>query len=225
MPSSEIPVEPTTAPRRVLVAGASGFVGRRLCPALADGRPRRRRDDPPPRDLPGRRRAGLRRRPRRRHADRGARRRRRRLLPGALPRQPRLRAARRRGRHRLRAGRRDRGRRADRLPRRARQGGRRPLAPPALAPRGRGAARPRRRTGHDAAGRHRHRPPGPLVGDDPAAGRAAAAHGDPALGVHPHPADRAQRRGALPRRRPRRRGDGRGGRSRSAATRCCATPT
>ena len=34
--SSRVPVEPTSSPRRVLVAGASGFVGRRLCPALAE---------------------------------------------------------------------------------------------------------------------------------------------------------------------------------------------
>lgn len=34
--SSDVPVPPTAQPRRVLVAGASGFVGRRLCPALSD---------------------------------------------------------------------------------------------------------------------------------------------------------------------------------------------
>ena len=33
---SDVTVDPTDRPRRVLVAGASGFVGRRLCPALAD---------------------------------------------------------------------------------------------------------------------------------------------------------------------------------------------
>ncbi len=35
-PTSDVPVPPTVRPRRVLVAGASGFVGRRLCPALAE---------------------------------------------------------------------------------------------------------------------------------------------------------------------------------------------
>lgn len=34
--SDPVPVDRTSHPRRVLVAGASGFVGRRLCPALAD---------------------------------------------------------------------------------------------------------------------------------------------------------------------------------------------
>jgi uncharacterized protein YbjT (DUF2867 family)/membrane protease YdiL (CAAX protease family) len=33
---SDVTVDPSDRPRRVLVAGASGFVGRRLCPALAD---------------------------------------------------------------------------------------------------------------------------------------------------------------------------------------------
>ncbi len=42
---------PADVPRRVLVAGASGFVGRRLCPLLVERGHEVVRDDPPPRDL------------------------------------------------------------------------------------------------------------------------------------------------------------------------------
>ena len=60
------------------------------------------------------------------------------------------------------------------------------------------------RPGDHAAGRHRHRPRGPLLGDDPPARRAAAADGHAAVGQHPHAADRPGRRRPLPRRRARR---------------------
>ena len=70
---------------------------------------------------------------------------------------------------------------------------RRALAAPAQPARGRAAAGSRRRAGHDAAGRDRDRSPGAVVGDDPPAGPAAAGDGDPEVGEHPDPADRARR--------------------------------
>ena len=63
------------------------------------------------------------------------------------------------------------GRPPDRLPRRARGRGPGAVAAPALAPRGRGPARPGRRAGDGAARRHRGRSRRHLVGDDPPAHR------------------------------------------------------
>ena len=93
---------------------------------------------------------------------------------------------------------------ADRLHGRARRRRRRPLPAPALASRGRGAARGGRGPGHGAARRDRGRRRRHLVGAHPAAGEEPAGDGGAALGVHPHPADRARRRDPLPRRRRRR---------------------
>ena len=140
-----------TEPRTVLVTGATGFIGRRLVPALVeqghDVRAMTRRPD----DYDG---AGT--------AVGGdvfdptslsdpLAGRRRRDLPGALPRRPRLRAQGRRRGPDLRPRRRRRGGLADRLPRRARCRRRRAVAPPALAARGRGAARLDGRAGDGAA--------------------------------------------------------------------------
>ena len=52
---------------------------------------------------------------------------------------------------------------------------------------------------------------GHLLGDDPPARRAPAGHGHAALGRHPYPADRGRRRGPLPRRGARPPGRGRPG--------------
>ena len=95
---------------------------------------------------------------------------------------------------------------ADRLPRRAREGRRRALGAPALPARGRAAARRGRRAGDRAACRDRGRRRRHLVGDHPAAREEPARDGRAEVGRDPHPADRARRRGALPRRRGRRRG-------------------
>ena len=66
-----------------------------------------------------------------------------------------------------------------------------------------------RRTGHGAARRDRRRPRRHLVGDHPPAGQEPAGDGRAQVGRHAHPADRARRRHPLPRRR-RRPGGGRG---------------
>ncbi|MDP9466532.1 MAG: NAD(P)H-binding protein [Actinomycetota bacterium] len=55
--------------------------------------------------------------------------------------------------------------------------------------------------GHHAAGGDHRRPRRHLLGDHPAARRAPARHAYPPLGAHPHAADRGGRRRALPRRR------------------------
>ena len=58
-----------------------------------------------------------------------------------------------------------------------------------------------RRAGHGAARRDRGRPRWHLVGDHPPAGEEPAGDGGAQVGRHPHPADRPRRRGPLPRRR------------------------
>ena len=75
---------------------------------------------------------------------------------------------------------------------------------PAQPPRGGGAARRRGGAGDGAAGRHHRRARRHLVGDDPPARRPPAGDGHPALGADQDPADRRERRGPLPRRGARR---------------------
>ena len=196
---------------KILVTGATGYVGGRLVPRLLAAGPSR--------DLPGARprpacraQAGT--------ASRsdgatcsslpslaaGAGGRRRGLLPGALHGRgrARLRGARRARRRELRHGG-PRGRRATHhLPRRARRrrGG-------AVAASGLAAARGRRaarlgRAGHRVSRRRRDRLGQHLVRDDPLSHRAPAGHDHAALGDDPLPADRHRRRARLPHPLPRR---------------------
>ena len=180
-------------------------------PRAGGARPRRAGDDPPAGVVRRARRPGRRRRARAGHAHRPHGGRRCGDLPGALARRPGLRAQGRRGGPRVRAGRCQRRGPADRLHGRARGRERRPLPAPALAPRGRRAARGGRGPGHGAARGDRGRRRRHLVGAHPAAGEEPAGDGGAALGVHPHPADRPRRRGPLPRRRRRRARDPRPG--------------
>ena len=89
---------------KVLVAGASGFVGRRLCPALAGAGRRRRRHDPQPRRLRRNRHTRPRRRSRPRHRGHRDGRLPGGLLPRALTRRRGLRTQRRSRRGGIRAG-------------------------------------------------------------------------------------------------------------------------
>ena len=79
---------------------------------------------------------------------------------------------------------------ADRLPGRPRRSAGGPLRTPALAPADRRSAAPGGRAG-DRAARGGHRRIGqPVVRDDPQPDRAPAGDDLPALGLHPHPAHR-----------------------------------
>ena len=174
---------------RVLVAGASGFVGRRLCPAVEDAGHEVLAMTRHPGALRGRghRRCAATCTTRARcgaalggcdaayylvHS----------LDDAGLPAQRDADAARAfaRPRRRRRGG-------PDRLPRRARRRRRRPVPAPAQPPRGRGAAGRRRGAGDGAARRHRGRPRRHLLGDDPPARRAPAGHGHARGGCAPAP--------------------------------------
>ena len=196
-------VRAVTAPR-ILLTGATGYVGGRLLAALERrGVPVRcfvRR----PEALRGRagaldrdRRGRRSRRPGRGPSPRGDR---RRLLPDPLDGRRGLRRARPGGRADLRRGRARGGRAADHLPRRARSERGQPLGAPAQPP-GDGrdpAAVGRSRRGAARLDRARLRQP--LLRDDPGAGRAPARHDLPALGRGRGPADRRRGRRRVPRR-------------------------
>ena len=182
---------------RCLVTGASGYIGGRLVPELlcAGHTVRCMARDPgklsrPPvvgrgRDR-GRRRDGR---------ERGAARPGgcgRRLLPHPLPRRGRVIRAARPGRGGvLRRRREGRGSAAHRLPGRHHLRAVRAAVPAPALPRG-GRRHPagQRRADNCAAGRGDHRQRVSVVRDAPLPHRAAARHGHPPMGRHPHPADR-----------------------------------
>ena len=190
----------------VLVTGATGFVGRRLVPALVEQRAPGQGDDPPPRRLRRSRGAGLRRRVRPGHA--------RPAMEGVdvavylvhslddddFERKD-AEAARAFGVAAAASGVARSSTWAASAPRTRRS--RRTCA---RAARSRSCSA-RRRTGDRAARRDRGRRRRHLVGDDPPAGQEPARDGGAAVGGHPDPADRPRRRDPLPRRRGRRRED------------------
>ena len=182
----------------VLLTGASGFVGTRLGHALVEsGREvRAMTRHPESYDGPGQRSSATSATPvlgrRTRGLHRG-------LLPRALPGLPRLRPQGRRGGPAFGRAAADAGVRqivylgglgATRTTCRA----------PAQPPRGGGAARRGRRAGHRAARWHRHRAGG-LSWEMTRQRSTTCRDGHPALGRHPHPADRRRRRDPLPGRR------------------------
>ena len=87
---------------------------------------------------------------------------------------------------------------ANHLPRRARRRQGRPVGTPAQPPRGREAARIGWCPGDRHPGRDHRRARRHFLGADPPARRPPARHDHSEMGRDPHPADRRQRRRALP---------------------------